>query len=57
MGAVRNREVLGTCLEISRQVMGGSYYRALMLCRRLFEFEQERLNYESQGLPKYAANR
>ena len=57
MGAVQNRDVLATCLEVSREVMGGSYYKALMLCRRLFDFEQERLNYESQSIPKYAANR
>ena len=57
MGAIQNRTVLATCLEISREVMTGSYYKALMLCRRLFDFEQERLGYESQGLSKYAANR
>jgi flagellar biosynthesis repressor protein FlbT len=57
MGAIQNRAVLATCLEISREVMGGSYYKALMLCKRLFDFEQERLNYESQSIPKNAANR
>jgi flagellar biosynthesis repressor protein FlbT len=57
MGAVRNHAVLSSCVEISREVMAGAYYKALMLCRRLFEFEQERLNYDSQSLPKYAANR
>jgi flagellar biosynthesis repressor protein FlbT len=57
MGAIQNRNVLATCLEISREVMSGAYYKALMNCKRLFEFEQERLNYESQSLPKYAAHR
>jgi flagellar protein FlbT len=57
MGAVHNRAVLASCMEISREVMAGAYYKALINCKRLFAFEQERLNYESQSLPKYAANR
>ena len=56
MGAIQNREALATCLEISRDVMSGSYYKALVLCRKLFEFEQERLNYDSESLSKNAAN-
>jgi len=55
MGAIRNRDALAACLEISRQVMAGAYYRALMLCKKLFEFEGERLNYVTQGLPKHAS--
>jgi flagellar protein FlbT len=56
MGAVQNRAALATCLEISRDVMAGAYYKALMACRKLFEFEGERLSYVAQGLPKHAAN-
>ena len=56
MGAIRDRTALATCIEISRDVMGGAYYKALMLCRKLFEFEQERLNYDTQSLSEYAAN-
>lgn len=56
MGAIRNRTALAQCLEISRDVMGGNYYKALMLCKKLFEFEQERLNYDGKGLPKRAAS-
>ena len=55
MGAIQNREALATCLEISRDVMSGSYYKALVLCRKLFEFEQERLNYDPESLSKNAA--
>ncbi|MDE2629827.1 MAG: flagellar biosynthesis repressor FlbT, partial [Alphaproteobacteria bacterium] len=33
MGAIRNRTALAACMEISRDVMSGSYYKALMLCR------------------------
>jgi flagellar biosynthesis repressor protein FlbT len=56
MGAIRNRAALAACVEISKDVVAGAYYKALMLCRKLFEFEQERLNYDSQSLPKYATN-
>jgi flagellar biosynthesis repressor protein FlbT len=43
MGAVRNPEVLTDCVNISRHVMMKEYYKALMLCRRLIEYEDERL--------------
>lgn len=56
MGAIENREALATCVEISRDVMSGSYYRALMQCRKLFEFERERLSYDPQSVSKHAAN-
>lgn len=57
MGAICNREALATCIEISREVMAGSYYKALVLCRKLFEFERERLDYDHKSLSKHAANR
>lgn len=57
MGAIQNRAALATCVEISRSVMSGAYYKALMLCKKLFEFEGERLNYDTQSLSKYAAHR
>ena len=56
MGAIKNREALATCVEISRDVMSASYYRALMQCRKLFDFERERLSYDPQSVPKHAAN-
>jgi flagellar protein FlbT len=56
MGAIRNRTALAQCLEISRDVMSGNYYKALMLCKKLFEFEQERLRYDGQSLPNHAAS-
>jgi len=55
MGAVENRAVLASCVEISRDVMSGAYYKALMQCKKLFEFERERLNYEPEGLSIHAA--
>ena len=46
MGAVSTPAVLGLCVEISRDVAQGAYYKALIACRKLFDFEQERLSYE-----------
>ena len=43
MGAVRNPDVLADCVNASRCVMIHEYYKALMLCRKLIEYEDERL--------------
>ena len=56
MGAVQTRSVLAACIEISRDVANGAYYKALMTCRKLFEFEQERLSYDPASLPEHAAH-
>ena len=56
MSAITTREVLAICVDISRDVMSGSYYRALMQCKKLFEFERERLTYEPSCLPQHAAS-
>jgi flagellar protein FlbT len=56
MSAIHSGTALQTCIEISRDVMSGSYYKALMGCRKLFDFEQERLNYDAESLPAHAAN-
>jgi flagellar protein FlbT len=56
MGAIQNHAALAACIEISRNVMGGAYYKALMQCRKLFEFEQERLTYDPESIPEYAVH-
>lgn len=56
MGAIRDRDALSICLDISRDVMSHAYYRALMLCKKLFEFERERLSYEPSSVQDRAAN-
>jgi flagellar protein FlbT len=43
MGAVGNPDILTDCVNISRHVMIKEYYKALMLCRKLIEYEDERL--------------
>jgi len=50
MGAISQPQALSACLEISRDVTSGAYYKALMQCRKLFEYEQERLDYDPERL-------
>ncbi len=42
---ISNAETIKACAGISRDVLAGQYYRALTACRKLFDYEQERLNY------------
>jgi flagellar protein FlbT len=55
MGAIQNRQVLATCVEISRDVTQRAYYKALIACRKLFDYEQERLNYDPSSVSKRSA--
>jgi len=55
MGAIQNHAVLAKCVEISRDVNRREYYKALMACRKLFEYEQERLSYVPENLPRRSA--
>lgn len=43
MGVIRNPTILTECVTISRQVMSREFYKALMSCRKLIEYEDERL--------------
>jgi flagellar protein FlbT len=45
MNAIEDSTATQNCLSISRDVMHKEYYRALVTCRKLFDFEAERLNY------------
>jgi flagellar protein FlbT len=45
MNAIEDGTATQNCLSISRDVMSKDYYRALVTCRKLFDFEAERLNY------------
>lgn len=51
MGAIRNPEVLADCVAISKHAMAREYYKALMLCRKLIEYEDERLGNVASSLP------
>ena len=50
MGVVRNPAVLSDCIAISKHVMAREYYKALMLSRKLIEYEDQRLGHVSSGV-------
>lgn len=52
MGAIRNPDMLNDCIAISKHAMAREYYKALMLCRKLIEYEDERLSNVASGLSK-----
>jgi flagellar protein FlbT len=56
MGAVRDPEVLAECVGVSKEVMAGEYYRALMRCRKLMAYEAGRLGMTDvdPGLPAHS---
>lgn len=43
MGVIRNPDVLADCVNVSKHVLSREYYKALMACRRLIEYEDERM--------------
>ncbi|MFQ5533290.1 MAG: flagellar biosynthesis repressor FlbT [Sphingomonadales bacterium] len=45
MSVIEDPDALANCLAISRDVMNHNFYPALMKCKKLFEFERERLEY------------
>ena len=55
MGAISNPKILVDCLEISKLCMSGEYYKALMLSRKLIEYEDERLGNVASGVPESRA--
>jgi flagellar protein FlbT len=55
MGVIRNPEVLADCVGVSKHVMAREYYKALMLCRKLIEYEDARIGDVVTGLPERRA--
>jgi flagellar protein FlbT len=43
MSAIQNPEMLAECVALSRDVMGGEYYKGLMRCRKLIAYEDSLL--------------
>ncbi len=43
MGAVRDPAILAECVGVSREVIAGEFYRALMRCRKLMAYEEQTL--------------
>jgi flagellar protein FlbT len=51
MGAITNPDVLAECVNISKLVLQREYYKALTLCRKLIEYEDQRLGHVATGVP------
>lgn len=49
MNAVQNPEALSACVSISREVMEGEYYKALLRCRKLIAYEADLLGGKGSG--------
>jgi flagellar protein FlbT len=50
MGVIGNPAILAECVAISKHCMEREYYKALMLCRKLMEYEDERLGHVPSGV-------
>ncbi|WP_293898018.1 flagellar biosynthesis repressor FlbT [Phenylobacterium sp.] len=50
MGVISNPDVLADCVNVSRNCMAREFYKALMLCRKLIEYEDERLGHVPTGV-------
>ena len=50
MGAIKNPDVLTSCVAASRHVMAREYYKGLLAARKLIEYEDERLGHGASGL-------
>lgn len=52
MSVISNSEIIDTCINISKHVIAGEYYKALMLSRKLMTYESERLRDVGSILPE-----
>lgn len=43
MSAISDPEAINNCIQISRDVMGKNYYKALMTCKKVIDFEASRI--------------
>ncbi len=50
MGVISNPAVQSHCVQASKHVLAREYYKALMLCRKLVEYEDERLGNVASGV-------
>lgn len=51
MGVISNADILADCVNISKHLLSREYYKGLMLCRRLIDYEDERLGHGAASLP------
>jgi flagellar protein FlbT len=50
MGAITNPEILADCVNVSKLVLQREYYKALTQCRKLIEYEDQRLGNVGPGV-------
>lgn len=50
MSVINNPVVLSECVNVSKHVLEREYYKALMLCRKLIDYEGERLGHVRSGV-------
>ena len=57
MSVIRNPDTLADCVTVSKHVLAREYYKALMGCRRLIDYEHERMDaaHVAEGLPERRA--
>ena len=56
MGAIANPDVLADCVVVSKHVLAREYYKALMACRQLIDYESTRIDpHVPEGLPERRA--
>ncbi|CAN5156697.1 flagellar biosynthesis repressor FlbT [soil metagenome] len=56
MSVIRNPDVLADCVIVSKFVLAREYYKALMSCRKLIEYEDDRMGANvSASLPERRA--
>lgn len=50
LGVIEDPAAKTMCVAISKDVMDGEYYKALLKCKKMFEYESTRLAYVPEGL-------
>lgn len=55
MTAITNSDVLADCVVVSKHVLAREHYKALMGCRKLIEYEDERLPHVASSLQERRA--
>ena len=56
MGAITNPDVLADCVVVSKHVLAREYYKGLMACRQLIDYESTRIDpHVPEGLPERRA--
>lgn len=50
MSAISTTEILAECVSISRDVMAKEFYKALLRCRKIMEWEEKRLSHVGEGV-------